>query len=44
MVGQMEILLSAQQDMVMDEAGRLLVVLVVCLIALVVHIQRKTKR
>lgn len=44
MAGQMGILLSAQQDMVTGETERLLVVLVICLIAIVVHIQRKTKR
>lgn len=44
MAGQMGILLSTQQDMVTGETERLLVVLVICLIAIVVHIQRKTKR
>lgn len=44
MAGQTGILLSAQQDMVTSETERLLVVLVICLIAIVVHIQRKTKR
>ncbi|WP_278335596.1 hypothetical protein [Roseburia sp. 831b] len=44
MIGQWSILLNAQQDMFTSEAGRLLVILVICLIAIVVHIQRKTKR
>ena len=38
------LLLNAQQDMVTSEEGRLLVILVICLIAVVVYIQRKTKR
>lgn len=44
MIGRWRILLTAQQDMVISEEGRLLVILVICLIAIVVHIQRKTKR
>ena len=44
MVGRWGILLTAQQDMVTSEEGRLLLILVICLIAVVVHIQRKTKR
>lgn len=44
MIGRWSILLTAQQDMVTSEEGRLLLILVICLIAIVVHIQRKTKR
>lgn len=44
MIGRWSILLTAQQDMVTGEEGRLLLILVICLIAVVVHIQRKTKR